>query len=242
MTSIRRVGVAGALTFAIVALAACGGTTASGGADGGDATEPPASEAAPTAAPPEGESAAPSVGALPSFDLSGLIQNLDGVDSYRVAIATNGEVGYEAVVVTKPELSRSVLLKDGTRIVVIGDEAWMGQGDALQPVPGDLASSMLLAFDPTLLIGAFAAPGALTGAEEIGTEEKNGVQAKHFRIDASSFVGNLASMPPGSSIDLWIAEDGGHLVSLAMSGIQGQDFTMDVSGVNDPANAVERPS
>jgi hypothetical protein len=239
MTTTRRASLGAALTIAALAFAACGGSTAS--TDTG--AEPAASEAAPTTAPSEGsaESTEPSLGALPSFDLSGLIQNLEGVDSYRVAISTNGETGYEAVVVTKPELARSVMLQDGTRIVVIGDEAWMGQGDALQPVPGDLASSMLLAFDPTLLVGAFAAPGAMAGANEIGTEEKNGVQTKHFRIDADSFVGGIASMPPGSAIDLWIAEEG-YLVSLSVQGIEGQDFTMDVSGVNDPANVVERPS
>ena len=48
-------------------------------------------------------------------------------------------------------------------------------------------------------------------------------------------------MPPGSAIDLWIAEEG-YLVSMSLQGIEGQDFTMDVSGVNDPANVVERPS
>jgi hypothetical protein len=49
-------------------------------------------------------------------------------------------------------------------------------------------------------------------------------------------------MPPGSSIEIWIAEDGGYLVSLSATGLSESDFQMDVTNVNDPANVVERPS
>lgn len=233
---------AATLLGSAILVAACGGGTATTGPDG--ATTAPDATATATPAATGAASAAPSAStavALPSFDLSGLVANLDGVDSYRVKISTNGESQYDAVVVTKPVLSRDVTLTDGTRIVVIGDEAWIGQGDDLQPAPAAMATPMLAAFDPILLVGAFSAPGAMTGATEVGTEEKNGVQARHFRIDSSSFVGSIASMPPGSAIDLWVADEG-YLVSMSVSGMGEGSFAMDVTDVNDAANVVERPS
>lgn len=105
-----------------------------------------------------------------------------------------------------------------------------------------MATGLLGAFDPAVLVGAFAAPGAMTGAADVGTEEKNGVQARHYRIDADSLVGTMASMAPGSSIDIWIAEEAGILVSLAVTGSAEGDFSMDVTNLDDPANVVERPA
>jgi hypothetical protein len=234
MTLTRRAGLTVATILMAVAFAACGGATATGGTG---TAEPAASDAA---AP---EDPAPSGAlALPSFDLSSLITNLDGVDSYRLTVSTGGDVSYDGVVVTKPELSRDVTMGD-QRIVIIGDEVWMGTAgaDDLTPAPAEMASAFLSLIDPVVLVGAFATPGAMAGATEVGSEDKNGVPAKHFRIDASSMIGTLASMPPDSSIDVWIADDG-YLVSLAVTGIEGSDFTLDVTNVNDPANVVERPS
>ena len=180
------------------------------------------------------------VGAIPSFDLSGLVKNLDGVDSYRVTITASGEAVYSADVVTKPVVSRDVTMSDGTRIVVIGDEAWIGTGDKLEPAPPGMATPMLAAFDPIMLVGAFSAPGAMLGATEVGTEEKNGVQARHFTVAGDSFVGAAAALPPGSSIEMWIADEG-YLVSMSIAGAGAGTFTMDVTDVNDSSNVVERP-
>ncbi|MGK2850132.1 MAG: hypothetical protein ACSLFN_04385 [Candidatus Limnocylindrales bacterium] len=238
MTSTRRGGLTVALTLLAVALAACGGGTATATPDPA-ATPTPAPTA--TAAAGEPTPTATPDGAIPTFDLSGLVNNLEGVDSYRIAITSNGTAVYSAIVVTKPVLSRDVTTDDGTRIVVIGDEAWIGRGDVLQPAPPEMATPMLAAFDPILLMGAFATPGAMNGATEIGTEEKNGVQARHFQVQADSMVGAIASMPPGSAIEMWVA-DAGYLVSLSVSGAGEGAFTMDVTDVNDASNVVERPS
>lgn len=236
-----RAGRSVALTIAVLALAACGGTTATATLDPASTPTPAAATAAPTTAPGDPTPTATPAGAIPTFDLSALVDNLEGVDSYRIAITSNGTAVYSATVVTRPVLSRDVTTEDGTRIVVIGDEAWIGQGDVLQPAPPEMATPMLAAFDPMLLMGAFATPGALTGATEVGTEEKNGVQARRFRVDADSMVGAMASMPPGSAIEMWVA-DAGYLVSLSVSGAGEGAFTMDVTNVNDASNAVERPS
>lgn len=244
MTIHRRGGIAAALTLCAFAFAACGGGTTSPSADGAASPGPstaPASTAPDGGAPSTAAaSPAPSTAvALPSFDLSELVSSLEDVDSYRLTIVSGGETAYSGVVVTKPVLSRDVTMGD-TRIVAIGDEVWMGTGDDLEPAPAGMAGTLLGTFDPALLIGAFAQPGAMTGADEVGTEEKNGVQARHYRIDGSSLVGSLASMPPDAVIDIWIAEDG-YLVSLAASGMGGGDLIMDVTNVNDPTNSVDRP-
>ncbi len=223
-----------ALTSLAVLLTACSGATASGTASA--ATTAPIGSAAPVDA---GGSAG--ILPLPSFDLSGLVASLEGVDSYKVDISTGGSSQYLATVVTKPVLSRDVTLADGTRFVVIGDEAWSGTGDKLTPVEPGIATAMLGAFDPALLIGGFSKLGAAGGMADKGTEEKNGVQAHHFQIDSSSPIFALASLPPGASIDIWVAADGGYLVSMAVVGA-GSDFTINVTDVNDPANKVEKPA
>lgn len=249
MTTTRRAGV---LTIGLVStallVAACGGGTASTAPSDGAASGPPASDAAPPSTEPTTTTATdapdPSDIALPSFDLDDLVANLDGVDSYRTVMTVGGVSTFESKVVTKPVLSRDISITDnGTtqRIVVIGDEAWVGTGDALQPAPPEMATAMLGMFDPMLIAGGFATPGAMAGAKNVGTEEKNGVQATHYQITADSLVGTIASMPPGAVIDLWIANEG-YLVSLAISGNPEGDLAIDVFDVNDPSITVERPS
>lgn len=238
MISIRRAGLAAALTISAVTFGACGGATATA-----TPTPTPATDAtpAPVATPATDATPAPPViGAIPSFDLSGLVKNLEGVDSYKVTITTDGETAYSAIVVTRPVVSRDVTMGDGTRIVVIGDEAWIGDATKLAPAPPEMATPMLAAFDPIMLVGAYSAPGAMMGATEVGMEEKNGVQARHFTVAGDSFVGAIASMPPGSSIEMWIAEEG-YMVSMSIAGAGAGTFTMDVTDVNDSSNVVERP-
>lgn len=240
MITIRRAGLTAAVfTLSVVALSACGGT--------GPVTTVEPTPGAPVEETP-GTSVEESPGALPSgpiaipsFDVSGLVRGLDGLDSYRVTITSNGETEYAAIVVTKPVLSKDVTV--GTqRIVLIGDEVWMGEGDDLEQTSSQLANAMLAAFDPFMLIGAFGQSGSMGGAEDLGTEEKNGVQAHHYRVDGDTFAGSFASFPPDAAFDMWVADEG-YLVSMAMVGISpGQDLVFDVTNVNDPANVIERPS
>ncbi len=243
----RRAGIAGVLTIAALTIAACGGGTATTGPDGTAAptaaptTAPGGATPAPTTAPDP--NATPDI-ALPSLDPSALLENLEGIDSYRVSVTTNGELAYQAAVVTKPVLARDILLGEGDdaqRIVVIGDEAWSGTGDELVPMPSELATGMLAAFDPMLLFGGFAQAGAWQGAADQGTEERNGVQARHFHIDDTSFLGAVGGMPAGASIDAWIAEDGGYLIALEIVNGEGDGYIVNVTDVNDPGITVERP-
>ena len=245
MPNTRRISTAGAFLVPLaLVLAACSGGSASGAPSGGA-----------SAAPGEPTTAAPSSGlalpsglvlpsgmAIPSFDLSQLTAGLANVDSYRVAIKIGGEDQYDGVVVTKPVLARDLTIGGKTHVIVIGDEAWVGEdGQPLKAVPAAMASSIFAAFDPTLLVGMFSGPGWAQSAVDKGTEDKNGVSASHYRIDSSSLAAGFSGLPAGAAIDTWIS-DKGLLVALESSGFPGGDMSIQVTGIDDPANKVERPS
>ena len=48
-------------------------------------------------------------------------------------------------------------------------------------------------------------------------------------------------VPAGASINLWIADEG-YLVALESTGMGAGDLSIQVTGVDDPANKVERPA
>ena len=101
---------------------------------------------------------------------------------------------------------------------------------------------MFAAFDPTLLVGAFSSPQWAQSSLDKGTEQKNGVNAHHFLIDSTTAVGGFSGVPAGGSINFWIADEG-YLVAWESTGMGGAgDTSIQVTGVDDPANKVERPS
>jgi hypothetical protein len=247
----RRATVTGALLIvAAILVVACGGgatatpTPTPTPATGTEATPAPA-EATPT--PEPAAEATPEV-ALPTFDLSALTGGLPGVDSYRTETSVGDVKQYESVVVTKPVLSKAITVYDGgevsQRFVVIGNELWTADGadGTFEADTSGLASTLLMAFDPALLLGGFASVDWANAASDQGVEEKNGVQAHHVRIDSATFVGAAGAMPAGSAIDVWVA-DAGYLVAWEMTGFPADaNFSIQVTAVNDPANKVERPS
>ena len=248
MTALRLARRAGALLIPVaLVLAACGGSTTSGAPTGtagpGTSAAPPNTAATPTPAPPSAAGTiGPSVISIPSFDIGQLTAGLANVDSYRVSVTLNGVEQYKGVVVTKPVLSRDLTVGGKTRIVVIGNEAWMGEdGAPLIAVPGTLATQMFAAYDPTLLVGAFSGAGWAQSSLDQGTEQKNGVDAKHYHIDSTTVAGGFTGLPAGASIDVWIADEG-YLVALDATGFPNGEMSIQVTGVDDPANTVERPS
>ena len=244
-----------AVATALIA-AACSGsaaTPAPASSSTGDSAAPsveapaPPSEAAASEAP--ADVTAPPVDAIPSFDLSALTGALPGVDSYRTETSVGGVKQYDSVVVTKPDLSKSINVYDdsGTvtnRYIIIGQDAWMADGPTgkFEVVPAALASSMLIAFDPAVMLGAYAQLDLAGIAGDQGSDQKNGVQARHLKIDSSSALGAAGAMPSGSAIDIWVA-DAGYIVAWEMTGFPNDaDFSIEVTNVNDPSNKVEKPS
>ena len=250
MTNLRRAGLFGALlTIAALVFAACGGATSTtptppaGEVPDGEETPTTDTEATPT---PDGGVVVPP-GALPTFDLGALTGGIPGVDSYRTSFSIDGELAYESVVVTKPVLSKDITTYDGgepsTKFIIIGDEVWTADGPdgTYTSVPAELGNAMLMAFDPTLLLGAFGGANLAGVGGDLGTEDKNGIQARHVRIDPTTAAGFAASMPAGSSIDIWVAE-AGYLVAWEMAGMPADgNISIQVTGVNDSANKVDRP-
>lgn len=243
MTGIHVAGRAGALLMPIaLLLAACDGATGSAAATASDGvTASPPTESIPSQATGESPDASFPF-AIPSFDVSAITKGLANVDSYRISIMVNGIEQYKGVVVTKPVLSRDLTISGGTRIVVIGDEAWVANGsEPLKPVPSQIATTMFAAFDPTLLVGAFSGPEWAQSSLDKGVEEKNGVQAHHFLIDSTTAVGGFAGVPAGAAVNIWIADDG-YLVAFETTGVGGSDMSIQVTGVDDPTNKVDRPA
>jgi hypothetical protein len=247
MTPVRSTRAAACLALVVaVVVAACSGST-------GSAAPSAAATSAASAPPPApAGTAAPSTGgaigglpslpiAIPSFDIGALTAGLANVDSYKVAITLGNDQSLTGTVVTKPVLSRDYTMKDGTHIIVIGDQAWVGKGSATpQRVPGAMATALFSMFDPTLLVGAFSGPATAAGSTNQGKETKNGVQATHYHVDSTTAAG-LSGIPSGATVDLWIADEG-YLVALEAKGFPNGDFTIQVTDVDDPANKVVAPS
>jgi hypothetical protein len=245
MTTIRSAArAAAALTAIALILAACsGGTAATGSPAAPGATSTPLPTAnVPASAGSEATPASAGGLAIPSFDLSVLTKGLAGLDSYQVSISVAGTEAYKGTVVTKPVLSRDLTIAGGTRIVVIGNEAWVAQGGGkLTSVPESMATGLFTAYDPTLLVGAFSGAVWAQNSANVGVEQKNGSSAHHYHIDATTIVGGFTGLPAGAVIDTWIA-DAGYLVAFEATGVTGGDIKIEVTNVNDPANKVDRPS
>jgi hypothetical protein len=247
LTRIATLTVATALVVAACSSSASPSAASSSEGSAAPSLEAP-SEAPASEAPAASATAEAPGGAIPTFDLGALTGAIPGLDSYRTSTSVGGVEQYKSVVVTKPVLSKAITVFDGgkvsTRYVIIGKDAWMADGPdgRFQAVPAALAQTMLTAFDPALMLGAYAAVDWATVATNQGTEQKNGVAAHHVRIDSTSLLGAGGAMPAGSAIDVWIA-DAGYLVAWEMTGFPGDaNFSIQVTGVNDPANKVESPS
>lgn len=229
-------------------LAACGG----GGATATptvEATAAPTAEssAATTEAPTPSETTEPTVdAALPSFDLRGLTNNLANVDSYRMAISVAGSKVYQATVISKPEKAEQISLGEGTdvtTIIKIGTDTWISTGGApFQKDDLGMANSLMGAFDPLLLFGAWANGDIAAVSKDLGSEQKNGVNAHHYRFDSTSSLAGSFAIPAGAGLDFWVSDDG-FLVAYAFTGAAAdQSMSIDITNVNDSANKVERPS
>lgn len=59
--------------------------------------------------------------------------------------------------------------------------------------------------------------------------------------DSTTVVGGFAGVPAGASINVWIAEEG-YLVAWESAGFGAGDTSIQVTGIDDPANKVDRPS
>ncbi|MDO8483765.1 MAG: hypothetical protein Q7S35_02330 [Candidatus Limnocylindrales bacterium] len=247
MTEFRRASLLAAMLVSIaLTVGACGGAAATPTpVPVGEATStPPAAEITPTPETPPGAEATPDV-AIPTFDLGGLTNNLENVGSYQISISVAGSTVYHATVVSEPEKAEEISLGEGddvTKVIRIGSETWVAIGG--EPYTKDdlgMANALVGSFSPLLLIGAFANGNIAAVSTDLGSEQKNGVNAKHYRFDSSSTLAGSFSFPAGAGLDFWVADDG-FLVAYEFTGTAAdQNISINVTNVDDPANKVERP-
>jgi len=242
MSSIRSAFVAATLLSLVLVVAACGGGSTP--APSSAASAEPSSAGASAEPSSAGASAEPSsagASAAPSLDVTGAAEALQNIDSYKMTI-TSDAGSFEAVVIRQPEPAREITITDGstvTRIVIIGDQAWLDDGSgSYTELPAAMVGAFTGMFDPLLLVGA--ADAWSSGWALVGTEDKNGVQARHLHVDATTLGAAAAGFPPGATVDIWVA-DAGYLVAWETTGL-GADSSIQISNVNDPANKVEAPS
>jgi hypothetical protein len=218
--------------------------------------EPEASDEVPT---PRPEGSGP--------DLVDAANALSDLDSYRVAVTSTGLVPSTAadglvrmsstlVQGEEPAVRFSIAGLDGIpggrlEAIVIGDVAWVRDAaGSWSRSPGGAADfdAAFTALSPTDLATEFDVLAA--GLRSVGSERRNGIPARHYRIDASSPAAVAAGLSSGSA-DVWLATRGGFLVAFDVDGSWDVDddgtatavtLRIDVSRVNDRANAVHPPA
>jgi len=256
---------------AVLAFAACGGSSSQAPTTGPDQTSGPGDTQEPGDSQEPGSSDGP-IGGDGGEAFNAATTALDALDSYafRVEISSttvNGDVTttshnvMSGVVVNSPDEASSLLQEDldadgnvtsSSGIVVIGDAAWVGDGDTWTPIPAAQAQAFIgsmAAFRPEQMFGTyFAAFGG--NFSEVGSESKNGIDSTHYEGDAEvgALLGTIAGFQGEWSSDVWIANDGGYLVhseagAEAAAGADAGSFLI-VVDITDPNSAgpIEPPA
>ena len=269
---VRRLAFLSATTLAVVA---CGGAVSSSASVAVTASDAPASTSPVTpslAVSPgtasEAPTATPSAGPAEA-DLDTATATLEEIDTYALSVRVSGLIetasGADEVTMNglfdgpadayRLQISGMAELQEigggsAVDIIVIGPDAWISTGGgAFIETPGGATvfESMGAAFLPTTLLGWVPA-GALRDLPPAAIEQKNGMTALHYRVTGPDALVLADELGPDAVVDLWIARDGGFLVSTAVEGVADVDgtatpirFTIDVSRIDDPSIEVAPP-
>ncbi len=279
MPSRRRGQVVLAALAASSLLVACGGSSATTAPAANATQAPPAATpAAVTPAPTPAPVATAAQGGTGS-QYTGAGTALDKLTSYRFKVTVSGTgagmaaasgmsgtVTMDGVVVLKPQKAMSITMTGvgggetggvPMKYTIIGDKAWMEIGGTAMAVPGGSTGGLeqtVDAFSPQTIFGS-TYDQYLDGLQRVGEEQKNGVATIHLRADAKTLdqLATSFGAPSGTTgtwaMDLWVAKDGGYMVSALTKGsYQAEGSTadvlvsVDISGIDDPANAVVAPA
>lgn len=218
-----------------LALAACGGSSTAAPTNGpGDSAGP--GETNPPGDTPEPGGTDEPISGDGSEAFTAATTALDALDSYafRVEISSTTVSGgvtstshsvMSGVVVNSPEEASSLAMEEldadgnvtsSSGIVVIGDAAWVGDGDAWTGIPAAQAEvfiQSMSSFRPEQMFGLYFA-GIGGNFSEVGSETKNGVDSTRYQGDEEigALLGAIAGFQGNWSSDVWIANDGGFLV------------------------------
>ena len=256
--------------IALFAVAACGGSTATSSPSEAPAVSEapaPASSAPESVAPPSDAPASaaaaegPDVGAAAAaledvqryaldLTVAGLMPTASGDSSITMSgtvdrekqayqFAMSGMAGLEAL--------------GGSEIsfILIGDDAWIstGNGTFIQtPGGASMFSQFTEGLAPETLLG-MVPPQALTGMAQFGQEDKNGVATTHYRVTGADSPQVANGLGADSTVDVWIADDGGYMVGMVLDGTMDVSGTstpiqmsMDISRINDESIEIEAPN
>jgi hypothetical protein len=257
--------------IAVLAVAACGGSAASSAPSGAAAESipAPASEAPATAAPPSQAPASASPAAA-GPDVGAAAQALDNIERYALEIratglpqvaAGEGEITMSGVVDRENDAYQLDVTgiaglgalggASGISFIAIGDDVWIGtDGQTFIKTPG--ASAMVQPIREGLAPGTLlnmVPAGAADNMAAVGQEDKNGVATTHYHVTGADSPGVAEGLGPDGVVDLWIADDGGYVVSMVVDGVidvNGTDTTMswamDISRINDETISIEAPN
>ena len=129
----------------------------------------------------------------------------------------------------------------GTRRLRSGSGSWVKS-------PGGAADfdALFTTLSPTEFVGGFDALGP--AFVRVGPEQKNGRATIHYRVNPTDPAAAEAGLTSGS-VDAWLAQVGGALISLAADGTVDVDGTatpvllqIDVTRIDDPANRIRPPA
>ncbi len=245
----RQIRSAAGLLILSAVLAACSGAASTPAATAPGQSSAPAGGSSPSSASSSlSESASPAA----SADLSQAGTAIANLNSYQAHI-TSATGSADLIVIRKPAPAESYSATESghkIRVVVIGTTSWVDEGKGTfvkNAIPASAISGMTSGLDPATMFGAFSKTKLLQYLTVVGSEQKNGVDTVHFRGDSSSVGPNGATIPPGATIDVWVASDGGYLVAfeghaLAGNGATKGDISIEITNINDPANAVSPPA
>ncbi len=215
-------------------------------------------------APAAGDGATP-VTALSSFRYSSRIEI--AVGEGHMEIATSGDFQAPERLTCTTEISLAGARLGVDRLTVIGNSAWRDQGNGWQPETGDLSSDLDLCPGSAEFWRDFDLGQEVSGLP--GTADSiNGVAARRFSLgDMAQGLGMLGLTPSSlkgltiNRFEVWLAQDGGWLVSMdmdmaadaeALSGVFGLGnaatgaqgnvtMKLDITDANDPGIQVTAP-
>jgi hypothetical protein len=185
------------------------------------------------------------------------------------ASSSNGSVTFNGTVILKPDKAAEVTTT-GLHVIYVGGFDYQDVGNAgflkmsadspgASPFSGaspssGASSSPASISDPFTPAQVFSDPTAasairMSGYSNVGSETKNDVFSDHYQAGASALaeLGCVSEVKGATwSADLWIAQEGGYPVSIALiatakDGTIPCQTTFDLSNINDASNKVTAP-
>jgi hypothetical protein len=257
--------------IAVLALAACGGSAATTSSSGAPVASvaPPSEAPASVAAPSEAPAPASASPAAAGPDVNAAAAALEDVDRYALDLTVAGlmqtAAGENSITMSGTvdreqgayqfDLSGMAGLEalGGSAIsfILIGPDAWISTGDGnyiKTPGGASMFSQFTEGLAPETLLGMVPST-ALSRMAQVGQEDKNGVPTTHYRVTGADSPGVAEGLGADSTIDVWIADDGGYMVGMVLDGTMDVSGTatpiqmsMDISRINDESIEIEAPN